>query len=858
MATSIQSELNVIINGKSSQFDRLKYTNMLNRLINTYKPLDISTNIIENIIDTLYNSIYDNIQEDMVSTELSKICLMKSTLEPNLSFLGGRMLIDSIESKITLPSFSQRIQFLHEHNGIISPTLIKFVKEHPEIDDLLNYERNYRFDYFGLTTLMKSYLMKVNGVHVETPQDMYARVALAITLHVQEEYLTLDDILKCFKETYDALSLGYYTHATPTMFNAGTVRQQLSSCFLISIEDSLEGISKCWHDCSQISKWSGGIGLHVSNIRAKNSLIRGTGGQSNGLVPLLKVFNEIARFIDQGGKRPGSIAVFLEPHHPDVLEFLELKKNTGAETERTRDLFLSMYISDKFMNAVENDLEWYLMSPDVCPGLNDVWGNEYGNLYDKYVSEKKYSKVVRARTIWLKMLESQIETGTPYIGYKDNINRYCNQQNLGTIRSSNLCHEITQYSDSNETAVCNLSSICLPTFVTNGELDYKKLYEIAYLASKNLNKVIDINYYPTPETSRSNFKHRPMGLGIQGIADVLCMLHIPFDSYDAEELNSKIMETIYLAAVSASVDEAKKRYEDMKELNLTNKIYEFPEFYEETFRLSDDDLNKKYHILKPNLHELRMTEHYGSYSTFSGSPFSQGKFQFDLYQETPILHYPNEWNELREEIKKYGTRNSLFTALMPTASTSQILHSTECFEYFTNNIYTRRTMAGDFPLINRYLVNDLKKVGLWNKEMKDMIIENDGSVQNIPIIPEHIRTQYKTIWEIKQVHVLRHAKARSKFVDQAQSMNIFMAEPDNQRLTSSHFWAWKNGLKTGMYYLRSKPATQALKFSLEAKPLANTNKTNSYSSSSISSTNSLKKSFKISFKESDMCVNCSS
>jgi ribonucleoside-diphosphate reductase alpha subunit len=699
------------------------------------------------------------------------------------------------------------------------------------------------------------------------------------------------------------MSLGYYTHASPTLFNSGTNHMQMSSCFLLGTNDDLTDIATTWNSCAQISKWSGGIGLHVGNIRGKDSLINGTNGRSSGLVPFLKVFNDIARWIDQGGKRPGSIAIYLEPHHPDIFQFLDLRKNFGSETERARDLFLALWISDLFMKQVEADGDWYLLSADECPGLTDAYGDAYEQLYWKYVNESKHRKVVKARKLWIAILEAQIETGMPYISYKDAVNIKSNQKNLGTIKSSNLCNEINQYSDHKEYAVCNLASISLKAFVkpwipspdskwiiytkpnckycsyaksyltnnqidfidipfnnetlielkqklnsvkitfpqifveTNGlsqhiggwsdlykftsaTFDYDKLYDVAYLATINLNQVIDINYYPVPQTKYSNMRHRPIGLGIQGLADALVMMRIPFDSDEAVEFNEKYMNTIYLAAMTASNDMSIKRTNEMSILisYLNENQSKYPEYYSSDFVIPNSNINKLYHELKPNKWELSRDPYLttiGSYSSFDGSPLSQGKFQFDLWGKQP--EHIEKWNKLRESIIKYGTRNSLLTALMPTASTSQILGNNECFEFFTNNIYTRKTHAGDFILVNKYLVNDLISVNLWSPELKDRIIASNGSVQTIDEIPPEFKQIYKTIWEIKQIWVLKGAVARGPFVDQTQSMNIFMAEPDYQRLGSSHFWAWKNGLKTGMYYLRTKPSADAIKFTVDPK-----------------------------------------
>ncbi len=840
-------------------------------------------------------SLYSGITTEEVDIESAEICVNLSTTHPSYSYLGGRILISNLHKK-TANTFSYKMEILAETTNTIDSKWLDWVlKNKVELDDMIDYNRDYLYDYFGYKTLEKSYLLKSNGSIIERPQDMLLRTAITLQL----------GNLPMIKKTYDYMSLGYYTHASPTLFNSGTTHMQLSSCFLLGTNDNLNDITTTWDSCAQISKWSGGIGLHVSNIRGKNSIIKGTNGRSNGLVPFLRVFNDIARWIDQGGKRPGSIAIYLEPHHPDIFEFLDLRKNFGSETERARDLFLALWISDLFMKQVESDGDWYLLSADECPGLNDVYGDDFELLYWSYVNQNKYRTKVKARKVWMSILESQIETGLPYIAYKDPINQKCNQKNLGTIKSSNLCVEITEYSSHDEYAVCNLASLSLKSFVnpfvvtkedewiiytkpnckycnfaktylfnnniefteipfnndnlvelknrlntskitfpqifiktqlnqkfkliggwsdlykyTASKFDYEKLYEIAYVATINLNQVIDINYYPVPQTKLSNMKHRPIGLGIQGLADTLVLMRIPYDSEEAVKLNAKIMETIYLASMTASYNIARSRYEPMLKLityfNETKSTY--PDYYDNTIVIPDETMNTLYHKMKPNKYELTKDPNLktlGSYSSFEGSPLSQGQFQFDMWEVEP--EYVEKWNELRTNIKIWGTRNSLLTALMPTASTSQILANNECFEYFTNNIYTRKTHAGDFVLVNKYLVNDLINVGLWSGELKDKIIASNGSIQSLDILPPEFRALYKTIWEIKQIWVLKGAKARGPFVDQTQSMNIFMAEPDYQRLGSSHFWGWKNGLKTGMYYLRTKPSTDAIKFTIDPK-----------------------------------------
>lgn len=1184
---------------ESIQFDKI--TERINRLINpielhnlnlSYLNLQNEINILDPVLvaQKVVASVFSGITTEELDIESAEICVNLSTTHPSYSYLGGRILISNLHKK-TLSTFTDKMNLL---SNMDSKWLLWVNANSNNLNNIIDYNRDYLYDYFGFKTLEKSYLLKNDLLIIERPQDMLLRCA--ITLQMGN--------LELIKKTYDYMSLGYYTHASPTLFNSGTNHMQLASCYLLGTNDDLSSITTTWDSCAQISKWAGGIGLHVSNIRGKNSLIKGTNGRSNGIVPFLRVFNDISRWIDQGGRRPGSIAIYLEPHHPDIFEFLNLRKNFGSETERARDLFMSIWMCDLFMKQVELNSDWYLLSSDICPGLNDVYGNEYETLYWKYVNENKYTSKIPARKLWMSIMETQIETGMPYICYKDNINNKNNQKNIGTIRSSNLCvheetqiltsngyypiinlkdkltviwngsewsgvmvsqtgqnvnlirinlsngafldctpehkfyiyadkrktvqaeinanelqygnilinynlpgafefeflqkyddpliipmhasindrlrwfenycningsinnnneleilntdkeyllnvrlmlhtlgveskivvfnnslfktlykiidnknttyklliklsdiyllsnlgfktdciintdiilepsisnvyvvsiersytnvdtycfteplkhkgmfngiltgqcAEIVQYSDHNEYAVCNLASIALKPFVrpfinnkndewiiytkpnckycsyvkkylssleikyteksyqsnnklnhenaitypqifinnifiggwreiykyTAGTFDYDKLYEIAYLSTINLNKIIDINFYPVPQTKLSNMKHRPIGLGIQGLADALVLMRIPFETQEALDFNSKVMETIYLASLTASndisIDRYKKILKLMSFLSENNIVY--PEFYDSSYivyefnnniidnkalstmimsnnfnlmdyinenrcnfqmKIVNEEMNNLYHELMPNKYELErdLTKTtLGSYSSFDGSNFSEGKFQFDLCS-CDNLYYRTRWDILRESVIKYGTRNSLLTALMPTASTSQILGNNECFEFFTNNIYTRKTSAGDFVLVNKYLVNDLIKIGLWSSDLKNKIIAMNGSIQSFDEIPTEYKQIYKTIWEIKQIWVLKAAVARSPFIDQSQSMNVFMADPDYQRLSSSHFWGWKNGLKTGIYYLRTKPSTEAIKFTIDptlSKALTNNN-----------------------------------
>jgi ribonucleoside-diphosphate reductase alpha chain len=650
----------------------------------------------------------------------------------------------------------------------INDEILEVIETHgTEIDARINHERDYLFDYFGFKTLEKSYLLKdTSGVILERPQHLWMRVAIALW--------GKRDLTKAF-ETYDWMSQKYFTHATPTLFNAGTKHQQLSSCFLLAMDDdSINGIYKTLSDCAKISKYAGGIGVHIHNIRAKGAIIRGTNGTSNGLAPMLRVFNNTARYVDQGGgRRNGSFAMYLEPWHADVEDFIKLKLNNGSEEERARDLFYALWIPDLFMKRVEADAEWTLFCPSEAPGLADCHGAAFEELYTRYEREGRGRRTIRAQDLWFRVLDTQMETGTPYLLYKDAANAKSNQQNLGTIKSSNLCSEIIEYSDKDESAVCNLASIGLPAFVDQGTgvFDFHKLREVTAVVTRNLNRVIDMNYYPTPETRRSNMRHRPIGLGIQGLADVFAMLKISWDSEEAADLNQRIMEHMYYAAAETSVQMA---HED------------------------------------------------GSYETFQGSPASEGRLQPELWGVTPLTDTSGElnWASLRTRVKTYGLRNSLLIAPMPTASTSQILGYNECFEPFTSNLYTRRTLAGEYIVVNKYLLKELIDAGLWNEDLKQMLMARNGSVQGIDAIPQDIQIRYRTAWELKQRTLIDLAAARGAFICQSQSLNLFVADPSYAKLTSMHFYAWKKGLKTGCYYLRTKAAVMAQKFTVDPKFLA--------------------------------------
>lgn len=739
--------------------------------------------------DALSQQVLTRIYDGVPTTQLDELTAANaaslSTLHPDWAVLASRIAISN-HHKNTNASFSHVMHALAnqimpktgEKVCYVSKDVLEVIEKHgEEIDAYIQHDRDYFLDYFGFKTLEKSYLLKdTNMVILERPQHMWMRVSVA---------LWGSDLKRAF-ETYDIMSQKLMTHATPTLFNAGTPRQQLSSCYLLSMhDDSIAGIYKTLGDCAAISKYAGGIGLHIHNIRARGALIRGTNGTSNGLVPMLRVFNNTARYVDQGGgKRNGSFAVYLEPWHADVEDFLKLKLNSGSEEERARDLFYALWIPDLFMKRVEADGEWTLFCPSEAPGLADVWGADFERLYEQYEKEGRGRKVVKAQKLWFQILDAQMETGTPYLVYKDAANKKSNQQNLGTIKSSNLCSEIIEFSNSQETAVCNLASLALPSFVKDGAFDFQELMRVVRVATRNLNRVIDINFYPTPETKRSNMRHRPIGLGIQGLADVFAMLKLSWEGEEAAKLNQLIFEHIYYAAVETSCELADE------------------EGAYETFREHADPYSSPTH---------------SGWGMNPGSPASQGRLQPDLWDVKPISEL--DWDGLRKRAKK-GMRNSLLVAPMPTASTSQILGFNECFEPFTSNLYTRRTLAGEFIIVNKYLLKELMDLGIWSEELKQQIIARNGSVQGIPGIPEDIQQRYKTTWEIKQRFLIDMAAARGAFICQSQSLNLFLADPNYAKLTSMHFHAWKQGLKTGCYYLRTKAPVAAQKFTIDPRLLA--------------------------------------
>ena len=716
------------------------------------------------------NQLTDGMPTSKLDEFAAETCaMMQARYHPNYGKLASRIVIDN-HHKTTPATLLECVEKLyHGKTQIVSDEYHDLVcKNADKYQEMICYDCDFMFDYFGFKTLERGYLLRVDGVTVERPQHMWMRVA--IQLHG-------DNFIKV-KETYDALSQGYFIHATPTLFNSGTQTPQLSSCFLVQMEsDSIQGIYKTLGDCAQISKWAGGIGLSVHNIRARGSKIHGTNGESTGLVPMLKVFNDTAKYVNQGGKRNGSFAIYLEPWHADIEDFLRLRLNQGAEEDRARDLFYGLWICDLFMKRVEANADWTLMCPKECPGLDEVWGEKFEELYTKYESEGKGRKSVPAQKIWQMILDCQIQTGNPYLCYKDAANSKSNQQNLGTIKSSNLCTEIMEYTSPKETAVCNLGSIALPKFVENGIFNLNKLRSYTAILARNLDIVIDKNFYPTPETRASNTRNRPIGIGVQGLADVFAMMRLPWSSDGAQQLNRDIFENIYYAACQSSIETAAS--------NTTEGYWR----------------------------GMPVIEKAGHYPSYSGSPTSKGKFQFDLWNVSSDSKL--DWATLRLEMARYGIRNSLLVAPMPTASTSQILGNNECFEPFTSNLYTRRVLAGDFMVVNKYLVEDLIKLRLWNSWTREQIMNHNGSIQSIEEIPDDLKELYKTAWEIPQKTLINMSRDRAPFICQSQSLNLFLTEPTYAKISSMHIYAWKQGLKTGCYYLRTKAAASAQKFTVE-------------------------------------------
>jgi ribonucleotide reductase alpha subunit len=764
------------------------------------------------VIDQLYNEIPTYKLDELAAEQ----CASMSTVHYDYGKLASRISVSNLQ-KNTSSSFYDVMKEEHDAGLLSENTWNAIERHHEEIEMKIDYGRDFLIDYFGFKTLERAYLTKVNGVIRERPQHMWMRVAIGIH----------ENNINCALETYDYMSHLVFTHATPTLFNAGTPRPQLSSCFLLTVEkDSIEGIYDTLKDCAMISKWAGGIGLDINKIRCEGSHIKGTNGSSNGIVPMLRVFNSTARYVDQGGgKRQGSFAIYIEPHHGDIENFLELRKNHGDEELKARDLFYGLWISDHFMRCVEQDNDWYLFCPNKAPGLSDVYGEEYVTLYEKYVAEEKWMKKIKARDLWFKIMDSQMETGTPYLLYKDACNEKSNQKNLGIIKSSNLCTEIIEYTSPEESAVCNLASIALSQFVKEDKsFDYDELHRVTEIITNNLNRVIDVNFYPTEKTRRSNLLHRPIGIGVQGLADAFFKMNIAFHSEEAKTVNKLIFETIYHAAMGCSNNLAIERASGMKELreHIDNDYIAFDDEDDklcDKFRHLRGDKNKaiKQIIdkLNPIAHEVNSLSenHLGAYSTFTDSPLSKGIFQYDAWGIIPSCRY--DWNALRESVVKYGVRNSLLVAPMPTASTSQILGNNEAFEPMTSNIYSRRTNAGEFTVINKYLMRELIDMGMWNEDLKNNIIRNRGSVQQIEGLSDEFKKKYKIVWEIPMKHVIDMAADRGAFICQSQSLNLWLEDPNYNSLTSMHFYSWKKGLKTGMYYLRRKPKHQVQQFTIE-------------------------------------------
>ncbi|MGG5507806.1 MULTISPECIES: ribonucleoside-diphosphate reductase subunit alpha [unclassified Myroides] len=746
-------------NGKKEAVHFDKITARLHKLI---YGLAITENDIIEICKKVIQGIYDQVTTTTLDNLAAETVAAYTTTHPDFAILAARISVSNLH-KNTLKSFSETAKLLYHYIDPITQTpaplldkeIYDIIQQHADrLNSSIIYERDYTFDYFGFKTLEKSYLLRINKTIVERPQHLFMRVAIGI--HKTD--------IEAALETYNLMSNKWFIHATPTLFNAGTPKPQMSSCFLLAMkEDSIHGIYDTLKNCALISQAAGGIGLSIHNVRATGSYIKGTGGVSNGILPMLKVFNETARYVDQGGgKRKGALAIYLEPWHADIFDFLDIRKNHGKEEMRARDLFPALWIPDIFMQRVEEDGVWSLFDPNEVQGLCDLYGSAFTTQYTAYEQEGKARQTIQARILWQAILETQIETGTPFMCYKDAVNEKSNQKNIGTIRSSNLCTEIMEYTDSSEIAVCNLASIALPRYVEEGQFDFQKLVEVTQIITRNLNKIIDHNYYPLAETANSNRRHRPIGIGVQGLADVFMLLRMPFDSEEAQALNRAIFETIYYAALEASMQLAKEQ---------------------------------------------------GAYETFVGSPLSEGIFQFDLWQTTPSDRW--DWTVLKANILKYGVRNSLLLAPMPTASTSQILGNNECFEPYTSNIYNRRVLSGEFVVVNKHLLQDLIDLNLWNPSLKNQLIAANGSVQQLNEIPQELKDLYKTAWEIKQKTLLDMAADRGAFICQSQSLNLFMAEPTASKLTSMHFYAWKKGLKTGMYYLRTRPAVDAIKFTVD-------------------------------------------
>jgi len=803
----MNSSIEMRVTKRNGELQDIAFDKILERVKKLGQEANIQINF-SSLVMKVIDQLYDTIPTGKIDELAAEQCASMSTNHPDYATLAGRISVSN-HQKNTDPLFTNVISKLYEFTNskgenkpLISQNLFEFTQQYAnEINSMIDHNRDYLVDYFGFKTLERAYLFRINNTIVERPQHMWMRVSIGI----HGDLTNPEESLRLVKETYDLMSQKFFTHATPTLFNAGTPRPQLSSCYLIAMEDdSIDGIYNTLGDCAQISKYSGGIGLHIHNIRAKGSHIQGTNGKTDGLVPMLRVFNSTARYVNQSGKRNGSFAIYLEPWHPDIEDFLELRKNHGDEELKARDLFYALWISDLFMERVKENKPWSLFCPHECSGLDDVYGDKFKTLYEKYEADGLARKVVNARDLWFKILDAQMETGTPYILFKDACNQKSNQQNIGTIKSSNLCTEIIEYSDENETAVCNLASIALPAFVdpVTKQFDYNKLHEVAKVVTNNLNRVIDINFYPTEKTKTSNFRHRPIGIGVQGLADTFILMDLPFHSEEAKEVNKFIFETIYHGALEKSNEISFERAKIIQELLKGDrfKLLEFVNKFDYTVLPSSKNTNQNENLL-------------GTYSSFFGSPASQGILQFDMWNVEPSDRY--DWTTLKQSIIQHGLRNSLLIAPMPTASTSQILGYNECFEPFTSNLYSRRTLAGEFVVVNKYLMRELIDLGLWNEQIKNNIIANKGSVQQLTVLSEHIRNKYKIVWEMPMKHLIDMSADRGAFICQSQSLNLWLEDPTYNSLTSMHFYSWKKGLKTGIYYLRRKAKHQAQQFTIE-------------------------------------------
>jgi ribonucleotide reductase alpha subunit len=851
LPSSAPVEQEMRVKKRDGSFQEIQFDKILTRV----KKIGIQANVSINfsaLVMKIIDQLYDGIPTTKIDELTAEQCATQSSQHPDYATLASYIIISN-HHKNTDSSFVNVMRRLYEfhdnenkHTPLISYSTWNIIEKNAEFLEKFveNHSKNdFLFDYFGFKTLERAYLMKINGVTQERPQYMWMRVSIGI--HGAD--------LKKACETFILMSEKYFTHATPTLFNAGTPRPQLSSCYLIAMEDdSLDGIFNTLKECANISKWAGGIGLHIHNIRAAGSLIRGTNGSSTGIVPMLRVFNNTARYVDQGGRRNGSFAIYLEPWHADIVEFLELKKNQGDEEQKARDLFYALWMPDLLMEKIKTNEDWCLFCPDECPGLADVYGAEFKALYEKYEAEGRQKRKIKSRELWFKILDSQMETGTPYLCYKDAANLKSNQKNLGTIKSSNLCSEIIEYSDKDETAVCNLASIALNKFVSYNidtskpGFDYNHLHDVVRVITRNLNRVIDINYYPTHKTRVSNMRHRPIGIGVQGLADVFFMLDLPFQSEEARAINKLIFETIYHAALTESNEMAKERaiYFAANPSIHTTTINENTDIFADTKHILTSD---EYYKLSKNPDLL------GAYSSFIGSPTSQGIFQFDMWnvQPTPGRY---DWDHLRKQVMRYGLRNSLLLSPMPTASTSQILGNNECFEPITSNIYMRRTLAGEFIMVNKYLMKEFIDLGIWNERVKNNIIANRGSIQQLTdtLFPEgkaeHIKNKYKIVWEMPMKHLIDMAAERGAFICQSQSLNLWLEEPNYNTLTSMHFYSWMRGLKTGIYYLRRKPKHQAQQFTIEPEREREQELINGGSGNEVIGNNN----------ENDICEMCSS